>query len=124
MDRNYLTKRLLTRRELLTRSGMGFATLGLAQLLQSAKVLEATPLANAGGSPHANLSPLAFNVLATRPDTCEKRKSLCEKMGRAYPKRISAVPNAPTTEEAETSGITPSQSIPASQRYMSSCRGT
>ena len=30
------------------------------------------------------LTPLAFNVVATKPDTCEKRKSLCEKMGRAF----------------------------------------
>jgi ABC-type nitrate/sulfonate/bicarbonate transport system substrate-binding protein len=35
-----------------------------------------------GDPPH--LSPLAFNVLATRPDTCEKRKPICEKMGRAF----------------------------------------
>jgi hypothetical protein len=47
---------LLTRRELLRRSGMGFATLGLAQLLQSEKLLEATPTADAPGS---LVSPLA-----------------------------------------------------------------
>src|SRR5262245_27714618 len=47
---------LLSRRELLRRSGMGFATLGLAQLLQSEKLLEATPTANAPGS---LVSPLA-----------------------------------------------------------------
>ena len=35
-----------------------------------------------GDPPH--LSPLAFNVLATKPDTCEKRQSLCVKMGRAF----------------------------------------
>ena len=35
-----------------------------------------------GDPPH--LTPLAFNVLATKPDTCEKRKSLCVKMGRAF----------------------------------------
>jgi hypothetical protein len=35
-----------------------------------------------GDPPH--LSPLAFNVLATKPDTCEKRKSLCVKMGQAF----------------------------------------
>jgi len=37
----------------------------------------------AEGDP-AHLSPLAFNVLATKPDTCEKRRSICEKMGRAF----------------------------------------
>ncbi len=35
-----------------------------------------------GDPPH--LAPLAFNVLATKPDTCEKRQSLCVKMGRAF----------------------------------------
>ena len=35
-----------------------------------------------GDPPH--LSPLAFNVLATKSDTCEKRQSLCVKMGRAF----------------------------------------
>ncbi|MBI1831639.1 MAG: DUF1501 domain-containing protein, partial [Planctomycetes bacterium] len=44
-----------TRRELLRRSGMGFAALGLAQLLQDE--LLATPVANAPGS--AGHSPLA-----------------------------------------------------------------
>ena len=34
---------LLTRRDLLRRSGMGFATLGLAQLMQSERLLDATP---------------------------------------------------------------------------------
>src|SRR6185436_8914634 len=32
-----------------------------------------------GDPPH--LAPLAFNLLATKPDTCEKRQSLCMKMG-------------------------------------------
>ncbi len=53
----HLMNSLLTRRELLRRSGMGFATLGLAQLLQSERALDATPVANARGSSH--LSPLA-----------------------------------------------------------------
>jgi hypothetical protein len=44
---------LMSRRELLRRSGMGFASLGLAQLLHSEKLLDATP------APGANLSPLA-----------------------------------------------------------------
>jgi NitT/TauT family transport system substrate-binding protein len=35
-----------------------------------------------GDPPH--LAPLAFNVLAAKPDTCEKRQSLCLKMGRAF----------------------------------------
>src|SRR4051794_23020366 len=41
---------LLSRRDLLRRSGMGFASLGLAQLLASEQLLTATPV---------NLSPLA-----------------------------------------------------------------
>src|SRR5437660_2100511 len=41
----------MTRRELLRRSGMGFASLGLAQLLHTERALDATP--------RTNLSPLA-----------------------------------------------------------------
>jgi ABC-type nitrate/sulfonate/bicarbonate transport system substrate-binding protein len=37
------------------------------------------------------LSPLAFNVVATKPETCEKRKSLCEKMGRAFAEAMAFV---------------------------------
>ena len=37
------------------------------------------------------LSPLAFNVLATKPDTCEKRKGLCEKMGRAFKEAMAFI---------------------------------
>src|SRR5580765_2339796 len=39
----HLMNSLLTRRELLRRSGMGFASLGLAQLLQTERALEASP---------------------------------------------------------------------------------
>lgn len=45
----------------------------------------------AGDPPH--LSPLAFNVVAAKPDTCEKRKSLCEKMGRAFAEAMAYVRN-------------------------------
>jgi ABC-type nitrate/sulfonate/bicarbonate transport system substrate-binding protein len=38
-----------------------------------------------------NLTPLAFNVIATRPDTCEKRKSLCQKMGRAIAEAMAYI---------------------------------
>ena len=44
----------------------------------------------AEGDP-AHLSPLAFNVLAAKPDTCEKRKSLCEKMGRAFAEAMAFI---------------------------------
>jgi ABC-type nitrate/sulfonate/bicarbonate transport system substrate-binding protein len=37
------------------------------------------------------LSPLAFNVVAAKPDTCEKRKSLCEKMGRAFAEAMAFI---------------------------------
>lgn len=42
-----------------------------------------------GDPPH--LSPLAFNVVAAKPDTCEKRRSLCEKMGRAFKEAIAFI---------------------------------
>ena len=46
---------IFTRRDLLRRSGMGFASLGLAQLLQSEKLLQAQPAT----APRAMTSPLA-----------------------------------------------------------------
>lgn len=42
-----------------------------------------------GDPPH--LSPLAFNVVATKPDTCEKKKSLCVKMGRAFAEAMAFI---------------------------------
>jgi NitT/TauT family transport system substrate-binding protein len=42
-----------------------------------------------GDPPH--LSPLAFNVVATKPDTCEKRRSLCAKMGRAFAEAMAFI---------------------------------
>jgi ABC-type nitrate/sulfonate/bicarbonate transport system substrate-binding protein len=44
-----------------------------------------------GDPPH--LTPLAFNVVATRPETCEKRKSLCQKMGRAFAEAMAFIRN-------------------------------
>lgn len=46
----------------------------------------------AEGDP-GNLTPLAFNVVAAKPETCEKRKSLCEKMGRAIAEAMAYVRN-------------------------------
>jgi ABC-type nitrate/sulfonate/bicarbonate transport system substrate-binding protein len=42
-----------------------------------------------GDPPH--LTPLAFNVVATKPDTCEKRQSLCVKMGRAFAEAMAFI---------------------------------
>ncbi len=42
-----------------------------------------------GDPPH--LSPLAFNVVAAKPETCEKRRSLCEKMGRAIAEAMAFI---------------------------------
>jgi ABC-type nitrate/sulfonate/bicarbonate transport system substrate-binding protein len=42
-----------------------------------------------------NLSPLAFNVVATKPETCEKRKSICEKMGAAFSEALAYIRNDP-----------------------------
>jgi NitT/TauT family transport system substrate-binding protein len=46
-----------------------------------------------GDPPH--LTPLAFNVLAAKPETCEKRKSLCEKIGRAFAEAMATIRNDP-----------------------------
>src|SRR5262249_51153703 len=43
MNLRYLMNLPMTRREMLRRCGMGFASLGLAQLLQSNQALEASP---------------------------------------------------------------------------------
>jgi sulfonate transport system substrate-binding protein len=42
-----------------------------------------------GDPPH--LTPLAFNVVATKSDTCEKRQSLCVKMGRAFAEAMAFI---------------------------------
>jgi ABC-type nitrate/sulfonate/bicarbonate transport system substrate-binding protein len=42
-----------------------------------------------------NLSPLAFNVFATKPDTCEKREALCVKMGAAISEAMAYVRENP-----------------------------
>ena len=46
-----------------------------------------------GDPPH--LSPLAFNVVAARPDTCEKRRSLCDKMGHALAEAMAFIRSDP-----------------------------
>ena len=60
-------------------------------------VVEGTAVLVASGSrndpPH--LVPLAFNVLATKPETCEKRKSLCEKMGRTFSEAMAYIRDNP-----------------------------
>ncbi|MEA2983283.1 MAG: sulfonate transport system substrate-binding protein [Alphaproteobacteria bacterium] len=42
-----------------------------------------------GDPPH--LSPLAFNVVAARLETCERRRSLCEKIGRAFAEAMAFI---------------------------------
>jgi hypothetical protein len=88
-----MTNKLLTRRELLRRTGMGFGALGLAQLL-------GTPIARAGGP--AELSPLApksphFPARAQRVlhifanggpshvDTFDPKPALAKYAGQALP---------------------------------------
>lgn len=48
----------------------------------------------ADGEP-PGLTPLAFNVLATRLDTCEKKRSLCQKMGRVFADAIAIIRGDP-----------------------------
>jgi ABC-type nitrate/sulfonate/bicarbonate transport system substrate-binding protein len=43
----------------------------------------------AGDPPH--ISPIAFNVVAAKPDTCEKKRSLCEKIGRAFTEAMAFI---------------------------------
>jgi ABC-type nitrate/sulfonate/bicarbonate transport system substrate-binding protein len=60
-------------------------------------VLEGTAVIVASGAdgepPH--LTPLAFNVLIAKPDTCEKRKSICEKAGQALAEAMAYVRDNP-----------------------------
>ena len=60
-------------------------------VVEGAAVLVAS---GAEGDP-ANLTPLAFNVVAAKPETCEKRKSLCVKMGRALAEALAYVRGNP-----------------------------
>jgi ABC-type nitrate/sulfonate/bicarbonate transport system substrate-binding protein len=60
-------------------------------VLDGSSVLVASGAQN--DPPH--LSPLAFNVFATRPETCEKKKSLCQKMGRAVAEALAVIRDNP-----------------------------
>jgi NitT/TauT family transport system substrate-binding protein len=42
-----------------------------------------------------NLAPMINSVLLTRPEVCEKRKSVCEKMGRAYAQAAMVIRDDP-----------------------------
>jgi ABC-type nitrate/sulfonate/bicarbonate transport system substrate-binding protein len=42
-----------------------------------------------------NALDFAYNVVLTRPDTCEKRKSVCQKLGRAYREATAYVVDHP-----------------------------
>jgi NitT/TauT family transport system substrate-binding protein len=42
-----------------------------------------------------DLSPFSNTVLLTRPDVCEKRPALCEKMGHAFAAAAAAIKNQP-----------------------------
>src|SRR6185295_4931184 len=86
---------LMTRRELLRRSGMGFASLGLAQLLQSERALEATP--NPHVSPLTVRSPhfpgkakrvihLFMNGGPSHVDTFDPKPLLARYAGQALPR--------------------------------------
>jgi NitT/TauT family transport system substrate-binding protein len=60
-------------------------------------VVEGTAVLVASGAEGdpGNLTPLAFNVVAAKPETCEKRKTLCEKMGRALAEAMAYVRGNP-----------------------------
>jgi NitT/TauT family transport system substrate-binding protein len=60
-------------------------------------VVEGTAVLVASGAEGdpGNLTPLAFNVVAAKPETCEKRKTLCEKMGRALAEALAYVRGNP-----------------------------
>src|SRR5437899_1089155 len=93
---------LLTRRELLMRSGMGFASLGLMNLLASQGDLAATqksPVANARGSSLSPLAPrqphfpgkakrvihLFMNGGPSHVDTFDPKPALAKYAGKALP---------------------------------------
>jgi ABC-type nitrate/sulfonate/bicarbonate transport system substrate-binding protein len=42
-----------------------------------------------------NLTPMANSVLLTRPEICEKRKSVCEEIGRAYVQAATVIRDQP-----------------------------
>jgi NitT/TauT family transport system substrate-binding protein len=42
-----------------------------------------------------SMIPFAYSVLAARPETCEKRRSVCEKMGRAFVAAATFIRNQP-----------------------------
>ena len=60
-------------------------------------MLEGTAVivASAADNEPPGLTPLAFNVLIAKPDTCEKRKSICEKIGRTFSEAMAYVRDNP-----------------------------
>jgi ABC-type nitrate/sulfonate/bicarbonate transport system substrate-binding protein len=60
-------------------------------VLEGSAVLVAS---GAEGEP-ANLTPLAFNVLVAKPETCEQKKPLCQKVGRAFAEALAYIRDNP-----------------------------
>jgi len=52
-------------------------------------------VASGADSEPPQIAPLAFNVLIAKPDTCEKRKSICQKMGRAFAEAMAYIRDNP-----------------------------
>jgi ABC-type nitrate/sulfonate/bicarbonate transport system substrate-binding protein len=51
----------------------------------------AIPIANGASGDPPDMVPFAHNVIVAKPDTCEKRKSVCMKMGHAMAEATSII---------------------------------
>lgn len=56
---------------------------------------KATVIASGPNGDPADMQPFGHNIVATRPETCEKRRALCEKMGHAYADAIDFIHDHP-----------------------------
>ncbi len=85
---------LVSRRDLLKRSGMGFAALGLTQLLAEQKLLVAAPVNNSPLAPHAphfaakakRVIHLFMNGGPSHIDTFDPKPALARYAGQALPR--------------------------------------
>jgi NitT/TauT family transport system substrate-binding protein len=55
----------------------------------------ATMIASGPAGDPADMAPFGHNLLVTKPETCEKQRSVCEKMGRAFAEATAFIQSNP-----------------------------
>jgi NitT/TauT family transport system substrate-binding protein len=63
--------------------------------LKPAQEGSATMIASGPGGDPADMVPFGHNLLVTKPETCEKQRSLCDKMGHAFAEAMAYIQSNP-----------------------------